>query len=102
MKGTKVAPSGQRKKASRMIMRECQACGDRFSENRRQSLLTFIGEEVRPGELAYCFECANEIYRDRITIGRAQLDSSGRGSPLEPNDDDASPGQEGAIHKMEG
>lgn len=62
-------------------MKPCKACGD-------------------PTEHVYCQECHDEIHYGIIPQGRARLDSSGAGCPLEPSDE-AGPWQDNAIRDME-
>jgi hypothetical protein len=65
----------------------CDACGD-------PSTVDWRGKH-------YCFECYSELAHGRIRFGRAKLDSSGPGCPLEPNIDDASPWQDKVIRELE-
>ena len=80
-------------------MATCKACGDAIDFN-RLALMHQDGEKIVDGEFSYCRECADELFRGKISMRRAKLYSIGRGCPLEPSSD-ASPGQENAIRNME-
>jgi hypothetical protein len=79
----------------------CKACGDGFDPKSRHEKLSHIGKSVVQGELLFCLECANEIFRGVISNKPARLHSAGRGCPMEPNEDDSSPWQDNAIRDME-
>lgn len=80
---------------------KCKACGDPFDGiDNRIADLQKIGQPIHKQEHLYCLECADEIFRGRLSIRPARLHSSGAGCPLEPNDD-AGPWGENAIRNME-
>ena len=66
----------------------CKACGDPVTRR-------FRNDEL-------CEECYDELANGRIRCERANLDSSGRGCPLEPSDVSAGAWQENAIRQLEG
>ena len=79
---------------------KCKACGDSFNPSNRAEYLARKDYQGFAGELQYCTECANELFRDVIKTRPAKLYSAGAGCPLEPNDD-SSPWQDNAIRSME-
>ncbi len=83
-------------------MKKCKACGDPVGcvETRRKELIRLC-LPIFASEVAYCTECADELFRGRLSIRPARLFSAGAGCPLEPNDD-AGPYQENAIRDLEG
>jgi hypothetical protein len=83
-------------------VKRCKACGDPITRlDERVSDLKELSLPVHAGEGRYCLECADELFRGRLSKTPAKLFSSGAGCPLEPNDD-AGPWQENAIRDMEG
>ena len=80
--------------------RKCRACGDGVDVAARRVRLNAQGISVATGELYYCRECADELFRDKISSKPARLFSAGGGCPLEPSDD-ASPWQANAIRELE-
>jgi hypothetical protein len=82
-------------------MMNCKACGDEFDSDQRAEKLKRKGLKLQPGELNYCRECANELFRGKISSRPAKLYSSGSGCPLEPGDDN-NPWGENNVRIMEG
>jgi len=77
----------------------CRACGDRLSDDlkSRAKWLDFRGgDQLVEGELRFCRECADEIFRNKIQNNNLSS-FGGRSGPR----DDASPGQENAIRNLE-
>lgn len=83
-------------------MSVCKACGDLFSETSRRIYLFRAGWEPKKGELDYCKDCANELFRDIINTSPAQLYSAGFGNPAaEFNDCDGGPMREINVRRAE-
>ena len=81
----------------------CKSCRERFTFDidRRRIAVERVGGSYFKGEGEFCRECADEWFRGILRGTPAYLDSTGRGCPLEPGDDN-DPGQENAIRVMEG
>lgn len=80
--------------------RTCKACGDGVDVAKRRERLGEQGIPIAKGEFDYCRECADELFRGKLSLKPARLFSAGGGCPLEPSDDD-SPWQANAIRELE-
>ena len=80
---------------------ECPACGDEFQPRLRTAARLRDEAPLEPAELAYCEECANELFRGVISTRPAKTYPTGGGCPLEPNPDDGGPWQENNIRHLE-
>lgn len=77
----------------------CRACGDLITDDtirNRARRLEKVGKTLDPQDPYYCGECADELFRNHISIRPAQLYSSGSGREREP-----SPWQENAVRHLE-
>ena len=82
-----------------MTIKTCKACGCGFDADVRMRDLD--RDALAPGqnELAYCRDCADEIYRDTISTTPARTFPSGSGECVYR--DDPSPWEENNIRIME-
>jgi hypothetical protein len=77
---------------------KCKACGDRFDPSPEVRKAQIYGSKPAIGELEYCLECADELFRGRLHLGYPIRSGGPRhGLPLDP-----SASQENAIRAMEG
>lgn len=81
-------------------MERCKACGDPIDPDATREKLKKKGIQVRNNELLYCRECADELFRGKISIRPANLRTGGR-AIHDSWEENASPWQEIAIRDME-
>ena len=80
-------------------MNNCRACGDSYNPLKRRESLAKADLTLQKGELEYCRECADELFRKTIRTTRANLFVTGSGESI--YQDDPSPWEENAIRAME-
>jgi hypothetical protein len=84
-------------------MKKCKSCGDGIADDEsRYCIFSHLGIELQPGEMAYCLECADDLYRGKISVRRARLFSSSRSRHWHwrPGEESGNSG-ENAIRVME-
>lgn len=75
---------------------KCKSCGDHFSWKYRLELFEKRDQIPHMGEEVYCLECADELFRNTISIRPAKLYSGGHGGGCDPD-----PSQENAVRVLE-
>lgn len=80
-------------------MNNCRACGDHYNPLKRRESLAKSGLQVEDGELEFCRECADELFRGKIRKTRVEIFTAGCGETI--YQDDPTPWEENAIRALE-